>query len=76
MPVVNAHDPEDPSARAADRADLDDGSVERGGLELIAAVALGLQAAKEPGLLEVHEGLVGQATESLGLDGALTDRGK
>ena len=40
----------------------------------MAAVPLGLQAAKEPGLLEISEGLVGQPAEPLGLIGALAQR--
>ena len=71
---MNADDAEDPAGRAADGADLDDGLVERGRIELVAAIALGLEAAKEPGLLEVREGLVGQPPESLGRDGALAQR--
>src|SRR6266508_5656623 len=47
VPVVNANDAEDPGARAADGADLHDGLVERAGIELVAAVALGLETAKE-----------------------------
>src|SRR5207247_9584705 len=49
MPVVNAEDREDPAARPADGGDLHDGAIERAGIELVAFVALRLDAAKEPG---------------------------
>jgi hypothetical protein len=71
---VDADDAEDPGARAAHGADLHDGLIERARIELVAAVPLGLQAAKEPGLLEISEGLVGQPAEPLGLIGALAQR--
>ena len=71
---MNADDAEDPGARAADGADLHDGLVERTGIELVAAVALGLEAAKEPGLLEICECLVGQPPELFGMDGAVAQR--
>ncbi len=40
------------------------------GLDLVAAPARGLEHAEEAGLLEVGDGLVGQAAESVGLGDA------
>src|SRR2546427_457504 len=74
MPVVNTDHAEDPGARAADGSDLYDRLVERAGIELVAAIALGLETTKEPGLLEVSEGLVGQPPELFGMDGAFAQR--
>src|SRR5207237_1663525 len=71
VPVVDADDAEDPGARAAHSADFHDGLIERARIELVAAIPLGLQAAKKPGVLELREGLVGQPAERLGLIGAL-----
>ena len=74
MPVVNAEDREDPAARPADGGDLHDGAIERAGIELVAFVALRLDAAKEPGRLEVLERLVGESPQLFGTDGALAER--
>ena len=71
---MNADDAEDPGARAADGADLDDGLIEDAWIELEATVPLGLEAAKQSGLLEVSDSLVRQSPELLGMGGALAQR--
>src|SRR5439155_3062971 len=71
MPVVTAEGREAPAARPADGGALPAGAIERAGIELVAFVALRLDAAKEPGRLEVLEGFVRKPTEMLGMDGAL-----
>src|SRR5262249_19581282 len=48
VPVVHADHAENPGARPADRAELHDGAIQRRWIELVAAVALGLETAKEP----------------------------
>ena len=57
---------EDPAARPAYRGDLGDCPVEHAGVEFVAAVALRLQGAQDSLLLEIGEGLVGQAAQFLG----------
>ena len=66
MPVVRAQHAEDPAARAARRGDFGDGLVKYAGVEFVAAVTLRLQRAQQPQLLEIGEGLVGQAAQFLG----------
>src|SRR5579871_4190626 len=44
------------------------------GVELVAAIALGLKRAKQPGLLEIGKGLLGQAAQLFGIGGALAHR--
>jgi hypothetical protein len=60
---VHPDNPEDPTARPAHSGDFDYGLVEGFGIELVAFVALGLNAAKQPGFLEVVEGLLGQSPQ-------------
>ena len=66
VPVVHAQHAENPAARPAHRGDLGDRLVEDAGVEFVAAVALRLQGAQQPVLLEIGEGLVGQAAQFLG----------
>ena len=65
MPVVHADHAEDPAARSADCRGFDDRLIEGLRIELIAAPALWLDAAKQAGLLEVVEGLVRQPPQFL-----------
>src|SRR5436190_24333417 len=74
MPVMSAHDGEDPPRGATCRGNLDDSLIKGAGVELEPAIALGLHRAEEAGLLKIGEGLVGQAAQLLGPRRALADR--
>src|SRR5205807_3443051 len=71
MPVMDADNAEDPAARAADGGDFDDRLIEGFGIELVAAVALRLDAAKQPRLLEVVERLLRQPPQLFCMGSAL-----
>ena len=58
MPVVNAQDTEEPTARAAHRANFGDCLVKYPRIELEAAIALWLQGSKQLLFLEVGKGFV------------------
>ncbi len=68
--------PEDPGARPTYRADLHDSLIERAGIEFVAAIAPRLQCAKEPCLLEIRKGLLGQPPQLLGTRRAFAQFGQ
>jgi hypothetical protein len=74
MPIVGAHDGEDPAGGAAHRAHLGHRLVEGAGIELETAMALGLHRPKQARFLEIGEGFVGQPAQLLGPRRPLADR--
>ena len=63
---MDADDAEDPAGRGAHLAGFDDRLVEGDRVELEPALALRLDRAEQARLLELGEGLVGQAAQLLG----------
>ena len=62
---MHAQHAENPAARPAHRGNFGDRLVEYAGVEFVAAVALRLQGAQQPVILEIGKGLVGQAAQFL-----------
>src|SRR5271166_294676 len=71
MPIVDADNPEDPGARPAYGADLDDRLVKDVEIELVPAVAPWLQRPKKTRPLKIRKSLVGQPPQLLGPRSAL-----
>ena len=76
LPVVDADNGENPGTRAADRADVYASLEEHPRIKLIAAVALGLQGAEEPGLLELFKRFIGQSPQVLYMRHTLAQGGE
>ncbi len=70
---VHADDPGDPSARTVECGDSHDGLGELAGVDLVAAVELGLQQSDRPGVAQEAGGGVGESAVFLRLDGLPTN---